>query len=321
MFTVYKSNTLNTLLLKAYKIIQEKPLSNIFEKEIFIYESKILFQYLNIFIAEKTGISANLKLYHPNDFIWKLFKIVLSKKDLKNTFTHSMMIWKIMKIVENKKIIEHYNQKEDEFQKFKFSCLMANIFKQYIFYRPNWINEWETQKNISTIDKSDKWQIELWVEMINNTKKNNQYSDHFSNYFYDFQQLIKENKIKKKYLPNRCFIISSFALNPCYMNIFKKISAYMNIYFLYITPCKKNIFNLIKNNKILSHNKKEKNNMFNNSLMTLWGQYEKIYALYMIKSKEIKIINCFKKNKNYNLLDNIKNDFFTDNSLIKKKDC
>jgi len=148
MFKVYKSNSLNILLLKAYDIIQKKPLSNIFEKEIFIYDNKVLFQYLNIFLAEKVGISANFKLYHPKDFIWKLFQIILSKKELKNTFTHSIMIWKIMNILDQKNFFEYYdNKKKNKTQNFKFSFLMANIFEQYIFYRPNWINDWEKKNN------------------------------------------------------------------------------------------------------------------------------------------------------------------------------
>jgi len=157
------------------------------------------------------------------------------------------------------------------------------------------------------------------MKIIDNTKKLNQCTHHFSNLFYDFYKLIKEKKIKKTHLPNRCFVISSFSLNPSYIKILKKISIYMNIYFLYITPYKNNIFNSIQPNKVYSYEKIEKENTLNNSLMTLWGQYEKIYSLDIIKSPEIKIINYFKKNKDDNLLNNIKNDFFQSIKSRKKR--
>lgn len=319
MFTIYKSNSLNTLLLKAYHIIEEKPFSNIFEKEIFIYDNKVLFQYLNIFIAEKKGISANFKFYHPNDFIWKLFKIILSKKELKNIFTHSMIIWEIIKILDNKKFFENCSKKKDMIKKFKFSFLMASIFKKYILYRPEWINQWEIEKNISIFDKNEQWQIKLWMEIIHNTKKINQSSDHFANLFYNIQKIIKEKKIKKKYLPKRFFIISSFSMNPSYIKIFQNISIYTDIYFLYITPFKKNIFNFTQDNKIYTDIKIEKKNILNDSLITLWGQYEKIYYFYILKSKKNKVINCFKKNKNKSLLSQIKNNFFNDSEFTRKK--
>ncbi|QIQ42023.1 MAG: exodeoxyribonuclease V subunit gamma [Buchnera aphidicola (Microlophium carnosum)] len=319
MFIVYKSNSLDILLLKACNIITAKPLSNIFEKEVFVYDGKTLFQYLNIFFAEKIGISANFQLYHPHDFIWRLFQIILSKKDLKNIFTHSMMVWKIMNVLDNEKFLENYKKKEDEIKKFKFSFLMANIFEQYIFYRPNWINEWETKKNASIIDQTEAWQRKLWMEIMYNTRTMKQSIYHFAKLFDNVQKLIKEKKIKKKYLPKRCFVISSFSLNPSYIKFFKDISIYINVYFLYVTPCKNNIFHLIHNNIICLDKKIEKKNVLSHSLMMLWGQYEKIYSLYVLKSKKVKIINCFKKNKNNNLLNNIQNDLLDSNKFKTTK--
>jgi len=321
MFIVYKSNAINTLLSKVHHIIQKKPLSNIFEKEIFVHDNKIIFEYLNIFFAQKMGISANFKFYHPNTFIWKLFQIILSKKELKNKFTRSIMTWKIMKILDEKKFLEYYNINISKNERFKFSCLMANIFEQYIFYRPNWINEWETGKNISQIVQNEKWQIKLWMEIVYNTKKIDQYNCHFSNLFYNLEKLIQEKKIKQKKLPSRFFVISSLSLNPSYIKILKKISTYIDIYLLYITPYKNNIFNFIQNNKIPFNIKKQKN-IFNDSLITLWGQYEKIYALYILTSKNIKIVNCFEKNIKKNLLNSIKNDFLEEKKILfnKKKD-
>ncbi|WP_261979676.1 exodeoxyribonuclease V subunit gamma [Buchnera aphidicola] len=299
MFIVYKSNKLNTLLSIASKIIEKKPLDNIFEKEIFVNDNAILFQYLNIFIANNNGISSNLKLFHPNDFIWKLFKYCLCKKNLKKTFKESTMTLKIMKILNKKKTFKHINITSNKIKKFKFSFLMANIFKKYLFYRPDWINLWEKKQNISIFDKSDEWQMKLWREMIKNDDENIHLSRyHFSNLFYSFQESLNLEVIKR-YLPNRCFIISSFALTPSYMQILKKISIYINIYFLYITP--------------------SKNNALKNSLMNLWGQYELYYKLYMTDSKKMKIINNFKQNKENNLLNNIKNDLLKDN-ILKKKD-
>jgi len=319
MFTVYKSNEINTILSKVCHIIQTKPLSNIFEKEIFVHDNKIIFEYLNIFFAQKIGISANFKFYHPNNFIWKLFQIIVSRKELKNKFTRSRMIWKIMKVLDEKKIIGYYNANISTIQKFKFSCLMANIFEQYIFYRPNWINEWETENDISEINQNEQWQIRLWKEIVHNTKKSNQYNCHFSNLFYNLQKLIKEKKIKQKKLPSRCFVISSFSLNPSYIRILKKISIYIDIYFLYITPYKNNIFNFIENKKILLKKTTQKKNILNDSLITLWGQYEKIYALYLLTSKNIRIVNCFEKNIKKNLLNSIKNDFLEEKKILVNK--
>ncbi|CAL4326509.1 exodeoxyribonuclease V subunit gamma [Buchnera aphidicola] len=300
MFIVYRSNNLDTLLSIALEIIEKKPLHSVFEKEIFIHDNKILFQYLNIFFANKTGISSNFKIFHPKDFIWKLFESFLYKKKLKNTFKKSIITWKIMQIINKKKFFEHINLRGNKIIKFKFSFLMANIFEKYLFYRPNWINLWEKGKDVSMLEPNDQWQIKLWKEiMIHYHKDDSSSKYHFSNLFYFFQSLKNFKKIKK-YFPNRCFIISSFALKPAYIKILKKISMYINIYFLYVTP--------------------SKNQTLKNSLMTLWGQYESYYKLYITNPKKTKVIDCFKKIKNNNnLLNNIKNNLIQDRISKKKK--
>lgn len=84
-------------------------------------------------------------------------------------------------------------------KKFKFSFLMANIFEQYLFYRPDWINTWEKEKLITSIGNSDQWQIKLWKEIINNYQNMNPLKYHFSSLLYKFQLLIKQDKIKKTF--------------------------------------------------------------------------------------------------------------------------
>ncbi|WAI18829.1 MAG: exodeoxyribonuclease V subunit gamma [Buchnera aphidicola (Brevicoryne brassicae)] len=321
MFIIYKSNKLDVLLSKACQIIQKKPLSNIFEKEIFIHDSKILFQYLNVFFANKIGISTNLKLYHPKNFIWKIFEKILYKKKIKNRFTKSSITWDIMNILNNKNFFKYIRKKDNISKKFKFSYLMANIFEKYLIYRPNWINEWEKNEKRLFIDKNERWQIKLWQEIKNHRKKNHQSIYHFSNLFNKFQSLENEKKIQKKDFPNRFFIISSFALNPSYIKIFKIISQYTNIYFLYLTPFKKNIFHfdLIQNSNILSKEKTRKENILNHTILSLWGKYEEYYILKIIYSKKTKKINYFQKTENTNLLNNIKNNFLEFNSLKNNK--
>ncbi|QIE02142.1 exodeoxyribonuclease V subunit gamma [Buchnera aphidicola] len=317
MLFVYKSNYLNMLFSKASQIIKEKPLSNVFEKEIFIYDNQILFKYLNIWLAKKNGITANIKLYHADNFLWELLRKILFKTKIKNFFTDSIMMWKIIKILDKKTYDTKFiNLNKSE--KFKFSFLMAKIFKKYIFYRPNWINSWSQGVNISNIENDEIWQIKLWTLIISDMQKYNQSYNNFAHMFKSFNLLVKTKKINIDYLPHRFFVISSFSLNPAYINILKKISVYINIYFLHITPYKYNIFNTIENNKFLSKSKSQKQN-YTNPLIQLWGKYEKIYEYYIIKSSHIKIINYFKKYHENNLLNYIKNDFLKKKYFYKNK--
>ncbi|WP_295164206.1 exodeoxyribonuclease V subunit gamma [uncultured Buchnera sp.] len=297
------------------EIIKEKPFINIFEREIIINDNETLFQYLNIFVANNTGVSADFKLIHPNVFIWKLFKKILPNIRFNNIFSRSIITWKIMKIIEENDFIELIQKKDKITKKFNFSFLMAHLYEQYILYQPNWINTWEkNQKKILKINKDDEWQVKLWIKIIHYTEQLQQSRWHFSNLFKKFKILIKTTKIK---FPKRIFIISSSHLNPTYMEVFKRISIYTDIYFLSVNACKKEIFydNFIEEKKNCVFQK-------NNSLINLWEKYEKFYFLFFKTFKKIKFNYFFQKNNKKNLLNIIKNDMLNlkkNKNILDKK--
>lgn len=315
MFFVYKSNRIDILFSKICEIIKKKPLPNIFEREIIINENEILFQYLNFFVANKSGIAADFKLIHPNSFIWELFKKFLPSIKINNIFSISIIVWKIMQIIEENDFIECIKKDYKIKKKFDFSFLMASLYEKYILFRPNWINIWERKtKEKFKFEKDNKWQIKLWIEIINYTKKLKQSTLHFANLFEKFKKLKKKEKIG---FPNRFFIISCLSLKPIYMKIFKEISIYTDVYFLSINFFEeKNFnFNFIKNKK--NSNLQEKD-----SLINLCKQYENFYSFFLQKFKKIKFNNSFKENNKKKLLNILQNKILNsekNKKIIKKK--
>jgi exodeoxyribonuclease V gamma subunit len=309
MLIIYKSNDFQFLLRKIYYIIQTQPLNNIFQKEIIIHDNKILFQYLNMFIAKKIGISAHFKLYHPYVFMWKLFKIIYPKKNIKNMFTPSILTWNIMKILDKNIFFHFSNTKKDTLKKFQLAFFMANMFEKYLIYRPSWINQWEQNKHIKNIDKKQLWQIKMWQEIIRLNKEHNQSIWHFPHFFSYFQSDLHSKNIKNIKLPDRIFVISSFSLSPSYIKIFEIISKYIHVYFLHVTQFKNNKCrnNTIKCKKTKIHSYTKNIHPLNYSLEKLWGQYEKIYLLNINNIKNNKVIHYVKNYQETNLLNQIKN--------------
>ncbi|CAL4324614.1 exodeoxyribonuclease V subunit gamma [Buchnera aphidicola] len=304
MFIIYKSNQLHILFSKICQIIKKKPKNNIFQKEIFVYDNKILLQWLHIFIAEKQGISENFQFYYTDHFIWKLFQIFVTDKNTINIYKKSIMTWNIMKIIEKKNYSNHVNTNDHPIKKFKFSLIMADIFEQYLIYRPTWINIWEEYKDILKIEKNEEWQKIIWQNLHCLVKKKYPSQLHYANIFHIINSIQEKKNIIN--VPKRCFIMSSFSLTSTYIKILETLGKYINIYLLHVTSCKKNIFYYqVKKNKNILFNKKK--HIQDDSLIMLWGKYEKIYSLY-INSKTIKIINCFKITKAVKLLNIIQND-------------
>lgn len=315
MFFIYKSNQIDVLLLKMCHIIKKKPLSCIFKKEVIINDNKILFQYLNIFIANNIGISANFQSIHPNNFIWSIFKKIYPEIKEEKIFKKSIFLWKIMKIIEKNDFLKNISKKDAIIKKFEFSRLVTNLFEKYILYRPNWINQWEkNENNILNFKKNEEWQIKIWKKIKDDDREKNEFNWNFSNLFYKFESLFD---LIKKNLPKRLFIICSLSLNPSYMKIFKKISLYTDIHFLYITS-------YVQENCACDFTRK---NFLKNSLKNIWKKYEKYYSLNITKCKKTIIKSYFKKNNIKNLLSDIQNNIlFLDNKkentrkILKERD-
>ncbi|CAL4325216.1 RecBCD enzyme subunit RecC [Buchnera aphidicola (Protaphis terricola)] len=313
MLFLYKFNQLNTMFLKICKIIKNNPLPNIFEQETIIHDNNILFEYLNIFNANYTGISSDFKLIHPKKFIWNIFKQIKPEIKKEKILKKTTNIWKIFKLIEKNNFLKNIIVNTNKIKKFEFSLLIENLFQQYILYRPIWINEWEKkEKKIFKINFKETWQIKLWNKIINDNKKLNQSYLNFSNLFSNFKNLIK----KKILLPKRIFIIWSISINPSYIKIFQKISIHTDIYFLYLTSYKNNI-----NYYTYNSNKKLSNNYLNNTLEILWGKYAYIYLSLIKNFKNIKTINYFKEYSKNNLLNKIKNNIlnFKQNQTVIKQ--
>ncbi len=198
MFFLYKFNQLNTLFLKICKVIQKNPIPYIFEKEIIIHDNEVLFEYLNMFTANYTGISSDFKLIHPKVFIFKIFKKIMPENEVKNILKKTTNIWKIMKIIEENNFFEFIKKNDNTIKKFQFSSFIQDLFQNYILYRPQWIQEWEKKEKIaSKINSKKSWQEKLWNEIRNDNKKFNQSIDNFANLFYKFKSLIQKKKKKK----------------------------------------------------------------------------------------------------------------------------
>ncbi|QFQ32263.1 exodeoxyribonuclease V subunit gamma [Buchnera aphidicola] len=319
MFFLYKFNQLNTLFLKICKVIQKNPIPYIFEKEIIIHDNEVLFEYLNMFTANYTGISSDFKLMHPKVFIFKIFKKIMPENEVKNILKKTTNIWKIMKIIEENNFFEFIKKNDNTIKKFQFSSFIQDLFQNYILYRPQWIQEWEKKEKIaSKINSKKSWEEKLWNEIRNDNKKFNQSIDNFANLFYKFKSLIQ--KKKKITLPKRIFIIWSFSINPSYIKVFHEISIYTDVYFLYLTAYKNNIINY----EVDLHKKScntETKNCFYNTLEVLWGKYENMYLLFIKNLKNIKVNSYFKKYYVNNLLNNIKNNIlnFTTNKKTLKQ--
>ena len=153
MFSVYHSNHLDILKDLTAHIIKVQPLEDPFASEVVLVQSPGMAQWLQMSLAETFGIAANIEFPLPATFIWQMFVRVLPDIPQQSAFNKSAMSWKLMTLLpemlerDDFLPLRHYlTDDEDKRKLFQLSSRIADLFDQYLVYRPDWLNLWEQQQ-------------------------------------------------------------------------------------------------------------------------------------------------------------------------------
>ena len=75
MFTVYHSNQLDLLKELTSQVMTIQPLNSVFSPEIILVQSHGMGQWLQIQLAEKLDVAANIHYPFPTQFVWDIYRI------------------------------------------------------------------------------------------------------------------------------------------------------------------------------------------------------------------------------------------------------
>ncbi|MGP1953045.1 MAG: exodeoxyribonuclease V subunit gamma [Arsenophonus sp. ET-KM2-MAG3] len=245
MLQIYHSNQLDIHKKFIFNLIKNDPLGNPLEQEIILVENSNMAQWLQIEIAKSLGIAANISFPLQATFIWNMFTRVLSDIPQESAFTKKAMTWKLMIILpfllnkpEFKLLKKYLNDDEDNIKLHQLSDRIAHLFDQYLIYRPQWLERWNKKKLINGLSNNQRWQKELWLSLVQYTKKLNQPKWHLANVYQEFIESLNVNVSSCVTLPKRVFICGNVSLPPLYLQILHAISHHIDIYLMFNNPCR-----------------------------------------------------------------------------------
>ncbi|AGH81681.1 exodeoxyribonuclease V subunit gamma [Psychromonas sp. CNPT3] len=260
MFHVYHSNKLSLLKDLLLALIQQSPLENAFENETILVQSPGMAQWLQLEIAQETGIAANLDFPLPASFIWQQFKHVLDDVPESSPFNKMAMTWHIMQLLPqclddpDFSALQHYLDEDETCRKrFQLSQKIADIFDQYLVYRPQWIEHWDKHSldEIALWDENNinaqpawineqRWQAKLWKKLsekieLHFQEKGKAY--HRAGLYQDFLSILDQGK-SLTHLPKRLFVFGVSALPSAYLQALLGLSKHCEVHFLLTNPCR-----------------------------------------------------------------------------------
>lgn len=247
MFTVYHSNQLDLLKSLLVAIIQSKPLDNPFQKELILVQSPGMAQWLKLEMAKEQGIAANVEFPLPATFIWQMFTQILDDVPQRSFFNKEAMTWKLMTVLPEKldepdfDELRRYLDGDDDQQKlYQLAGKIADIYDQYLVYRPEWIKAWENEQPVDELAEEKRWQAVLWQALYDYTLQLGQSPFHRANLYEEFIDVLSSHKEKPEGLQgiDRVFVFGISALPPRYLDALKALGEHIDVHYMFTNPCR-----------------------------------------------------------------------------------
>ncbi|WP_373819651.1 exodeoxyribonuclease V subunit gamma [Glaesserella sp.] len=264
MFTVYYSNQLENQKDLLVGILTKDPNPNPFEQEIVLVQSLGMAQWLQMQIAKDLSVAGNFQFPYPTSFLWQQYRLLFPDLPKENIFERSGIVWRLMRLIpqllERKEFapLNAYLVQQDSLKRFQLAAKIADLFDQYLVYRPHWLVHWEKneqqqvldeitrfvsfkRKNQDDIAANIEWQSLLWNTLVADIKQD---SDEIifntshraylqQRYFEKLDNLTVSDRAK---LPKRIFIFGISSLPATQLAVFKKLSEHCNIHLFFTNP-------------------------------------------------------------------------------------
>ncbi|NZC95257.1 exodeoxyribonuclease V subunit gamma [Escherichia coli] len=245
MLRVYHSNRLDVLEALMEFIVERERLDDPFEPEMILVQSTGMAQWLQMTLSQKFGIAANIDFPLPASFIWDMFVRVLPEIPKESAFNKQSMSWKLMTLLpqllerEDFTLLRHYLTDDSDKRKlFQLSSKAADLFDQYLVYRPDWLAQWEIGHLVEGLGEAQAWQAPLWKALVEYTDELGQPRWHRANLYQRFIETLESATTCPPGLPSRVFICGISALPPVYLQALQALGKHIEIHLLFTNPCR-----------------------------------------------------------------------------------
>jgi exodeoxyribonuclease V gamma subunit len=150
-----------------------------------------------------------------------------------SVFEREVMVWKVFGLLPQvagwrgfEEIRNYIGDGGDGRKRLQLAAKIANLFDQYLIFRPQLIHAWERGAD-------PHWQAQLWREMSQPRKP-----DHSATLHEAFAMRLKSREVKLETLHERIAVFGISALPPFYLELLGTLSARMELHFFLLQPSK-----------------------------------------------------------------------------------
>ena len=237
MFYLYQSNRLESLAALFAGIQRVRPLESALAAEQIVVQSQGMRRYLSVYLARELGVAANLQFSLPAGLTWQLMQKLIPDIPALSPFSPEVMRWRLLDLFRSERfqttsefknvrsVLQSYLG-SGESADYQLAGQLADIFDQYLVYRPQWIDAWQEGKLLGLGD-NEVWQAQLWRYLDDG----NQSAPHRVALW---EKLL--SSLDKAHLPERFFVFGISTMAPMYLQLLQKISEHCDVFVFALNP-------------------------------------------------------------------------------------
>ncbi len=202
--------------------------------------------WLRLEIAKHNGIAAGVEFPLPSSFIWELCHALLPNVPKENAFTKAAMTWKLLSLLPSlidqplyaplKRYLDSHSS-QPELKRYQLAARIADIFDQYLVYRPDWIAAWEANEAPFALSDEQAWQPALWRELVAFNRQLGQSAYHRANLHEALVAILEDDTKALPQLPARLFVFGISSIPPQTLSVLQALGHRIPVTVLSLSPC------------------------------------------------------------------------------------
>ncbi|MEW5724961.1 MAG: exodeoxyribonuclease V subunit gamma [Thermodesulfobacteriota bacterium] len=231
-FKLFVSNRMEVLAGKLAETLLPA-LSSPLVPEYVVVQSQGMERWLRLELARRHGVSANINFPFPNAFLFYLFHLVVPGLPDRSAYEPEVLTWRIMDLLGGlgekpgfDRLGPYLAPEAGDLKRLQLSDRIADVFDQYLVFRPEMIEAWEK-------GKEDHWQARLWRELTRDRSE-----PHRAALFQTFLRAVEEGHPGLAGLPERVSIFGLSALPRLHMAAFAALARRTTVNLFLMNPCR-----------------------------------------------------------------------------------
>lgn len=232
MLILHQSNRLERLADALAEVLR-MPMTPALLPETIAVQSNGMARWLRMRLADRLGVAANLHFPLPASLIWQLFGRVLPNVPEHSPYDREVLVWRLMGMLPTLLDMEPFaplraylGNRDDDFRRYQLASRIADLYDQYLVYRPDWILDWER-------GGGDTWHAPLWRELVRSIG-----GGHRIQIQERFVTALAGGPPPGDALPPRLSLFGIPTLPPAQLAVFARLADYLDVHIFLLNPCR-----------------------------------------------------------------------------------